>query len=91
MAKFLGKNTKSLNVDAINKSFGGSKGGGPNGIQFFRFRMCFHQKVPTSEVDTPNGSAPPPKENPGSATDKWNVSTERIPVISLTLLTNLTI
>ena len=46
---------------------GGSRGGVPGarppyGTQFFRFRIHFHQKVPTSEVHAP------PTANPGSAT-----------------------
>ena len=40
----------------------------PNRIQFFRFRICFRQKAPALVVGAPNGSAPPPTENPGCAT-----------------------
>ena len=35
----------------------------PYGTQFFRFRIHFHRKVPTSEVRAP------PAGNPGSATE----------------------
>ena len=35
----------------------------PYGIQFFRFHIHFHQKVPTSEVHAPrNGCTPPLRE-----------------------------
>ena len=49
---------------------GGVPGARPTyGTQFFRFRMHFCQKAPTSEVHSPpNGSTPPPTGNPGSAT-----------------------
>ena len=45
-------------------TIGGSRGPcpahAPHGTQFFRFRIHFHQKVPTSEVHTPpNGCTPP--------------------------------
>ena len=43
----------------------------PNRIQFFRFRMCFHRKAPTSEV-----GAAPQTVNPGSATDYTNLTSE---------------
>ena len=33
----------------------------PNGIQFFRFRICFHQKVPALEVGTPPMARHPPQ------------------------------
>ena len=41
----------------------------PYGTQFFRFRIHFHRKVPTSEVHVPLTGAHPPTGNPGSATD----------------------
>ena len=64
----------------LSTNIGGSKGGTagtcpPNRIQFFGFHMCFCQKVPVLEVGTPNSSAPPPQENPGSATDQYLVHT----------------
>ena len=41
----------------------------PNRINFFRFRICFCQKVYASEVGAPPmGWHPPPMGNPGSAT-----------------------
>ena len=41
----------------------------PNRIQFFRFRTHFRWKAYASEVGAPpNGTAPPPTGNPGSAT-----------------------
>ena len=42
----------------------------PNRIQFFRFHICFGQKVPMSEVGTPQMAWRPPPQtgNPGSAT-----------------------
>ena len=43
----------------------------PNRINFFRFCICFHQKVYASEVGAPpqRVGAPPPTGNPGSATE----------------------
>ena len=40
----------------------------PNGIQFFRLCIRFHQKPPMSEVGVPPNGSAPPTENPGSAT-----------------------
>ena len=40
----------------------------PNTTKFFRFYICFHQKVPVSEVGTPSNEGwRPPTGNPGSA------------------------
>ena len=53
---------------------GGSRGrrrrAPPNRINFFHFHIRFCRKVYASEVGAPppNGSAPPPTGNPGSAT-----------------------
>ena len=42
----------------------------PYGTQFFRFRIHFHQKAPTSEVHAP------PMGNPGSACDTARAAPE---------------
>ena len=48
----------------LYKSFadpGGAAGARPpNRIQFFHFRICFHQKAPTSEAGTPPMAQHPP-------------------------------
>ena len=38
---------------------GGSRGRGPNGTEFFRFRLHFRQKAPTLEVGIPSGVGAP--------------------------------
>ena len=52
-------------LDLIYFSIGGSRGAcpvhaPPHGTQFFRFRIHFHRKVPTSEVHSPPMGAGPP-------------------------------
>ena len=40
----------------------------PNRTKFFRFYICFHRKVPVSEVGAPSNEGwRPPMGNPGSA------------------------
>ena len=42
----------------------------PNRTKFFRFYICFHQKVPVLEVGAPSNEGwCPPTGNPGSAPD----------------------
>ena len=43
----------------IGRSRGVCPAHAPHGTQFFHFCIHFHQKVPTSEVHTPNGCMPP--------------------------------
>ena len=61
-----------LQCNLLSLIIGGSRGlrrrTPPNRVQFFRFCICFHQKVPMSEFGAPQRLGAPPTRNPGSAT-----------------------